>query len=61
MSHDIWSVILLSGVISWIISSIMFMLRAFPKKDEFAVKAGIRWGAASLVSFSVWILGLLNA
>jgi len=61
MSHDIWSIVLLSGVVSWIVSSIAFMFYAFPRKGEFVVKSAIRWGGISLVSFLVWVLGLLNA
>lgn len=61
MSHDIWSIVLLLGVVSWIVSSIAFMFYSFPRRGEFVIKAAIRWGGASLVSFLVWILGLLNA
>lgn len=61
MSHDIWSIVLLMGVISWIVSSIAFMFYAFPRKGEFVVKSGMRWGGASIISFLVWILGMINA
>lgn len=61
MSDDIWSIVLLSGVVSWIVSSIAFMFYALPRKGEFVVKSAIRWGGISLISFIVWILGLLNA
>lgn len=61
MSHDIWSVVLLFGVVSWIVTSVVFMFYTFPQKGVFVVKSGIRWGGASLVSFFIWILGLLNA
>ncbi len=61
MSDDIWSIVLLSGVVSWIVSSIAFMFYSFPRKGEFVAKSAIRWGGVSLVSFLVWILGLLNA
>lgn len=61
MSHDFWSIILLSGVASWIASTIAFMFYAFPRKDEFVVTSAIRWGGASVVSFLVWIVGMINA
>lgn len=61
MSNDLWSVILIAGLIGWLFSSIMLMLKAFPKKDVFNVSSGIRWGSAGLVSFFIWILGMLNA
>lgn len=61
MSHDIWSIILLAGLSGWILSSIMLAFKAFPEKDVFDAKAGLRWGGALVVSFSVWIIGILNA
>ena len=61
MLHDIWSVILIAGLIGWIFSCIMLMLKAFPIKDVFVASAGIRWGSAGAISFFVWIVGMLNA
>jgi hypothetical protein len=61
MSHDIWSVILITGLIGWLFSSIMLMLKAFPQKEVFIVSAGIRWGSAALISFFIWIAGMLKA
>jgi len=61
MSHDIWSVILITGLIGWLFSSIMLMLKAFPQKKVFIASAGIRWGSAALISFFVWIAGMLKA
>lgn len=59
--HDIWSVILIVGLIGWLCSSIMLMLKAFPQRDVFLASTGIRWGSAAVVSFFIWIAGLLNA
>ncbi len=61
MIHDFWSVVLIIGLIGWLLSSIMLMFRAFPQKDVFVVSSGIRWGLAGVVSFFVWIIGMLNA
>jgi len=60
MNHDIWSVILITGLIGWLFSSIMLMLKAFPQKDVFVVSSGVRWGSVAVISFLVWIVGLLN-
>ncbi len=59
--HDIWSVILIVGLIGWVFSSIMLMLKAFPERDVFLASAGIRWGSVAAVSFFIWVAGLLNA
>lgn len=61
MSHDIWSIVLILGLSGWIGSSIFLMFRAFPEKDVFNPAAGIRWGSAVVISFIVWIIGMLNA
>lgn len=61
MSHDIWSIVLLMGLTGWITSSIFLMFRAFPEKDVYNSVAGVRWGGATVISFVVWIIGLLNA
>lgn len=61
MSHDFWSIFLLSGLAGWITSSIMLMFRAFPERDVFNASSGIRWGGGVIVSFVVWVVGMLNA
>jgi hypothetical protein len=61
MSHDIWSIILIAGLAGWISSVIMLFWRAFPERGVFNSIAGIRWGTAFLISFAVWIAGLLRA
>lgn len=61
MSRELWSVILIAGLAGWIFSSIMLMLKAFPRKDVFVVSSAIRWGAAGGISFFMWILGMLKA
>lgn len=61
MSDDFWSLILIFGLFGWIVSSIIFMFRAFPEKDVFSPVAGVRWGSAMIVSFAVWVVGMLNA
>jgi hypothetical protein len=61
MRHDLWSIILIAGLTGWLFSSIMLMLKAFPVKDVFVASAGIRWGAIGVISFFIWIIGMLNA
>jgi len=61
MARELWSVILIAGLVGWLFSSTMLMLKAFPRKDVFVVSSGIRWGSAAVVSFFIWVLGLLNA
>lgn len=61
MAHDLWSVVLILGLAGWLFSSIMLMLKAFPSKDAFDASSGVRWGSTGVISFFVWIIGMLNA
>lgn len=61
MKHDLWSVVVVLGLLGWLFSAVMMMLQAFPRKDEFVASSGIRWGSAGVVSFFIWIVGMLNA
>jgi hypothetical protein len=61
MSHDFWSIILLIGLAGWIASSMMLAFKAFPQRGVFDAASGMRWGMAVLISFFVWVVGMLNA
>ena len=61
MKHDIWSLVLLFGLVGWILSTLGFAFRAFPKRGEFATRPALRWGISIVVSFTIWIIGMLKA
>jgi hypothetical protein len=61
MSHDIWSIMLITGLSGWIASVIMLIWRAFPERGVCNCGAGIRWGSACVISFAIWIAGVLLA
>lgn len=61
MLHDIWAVVLIVGLVGWLFAAIMFMFKAFPRKDEFSIVHGVKWGAVCVVSFLIWVIGMLNA
>jgi len=61
MADEIWSVILLVGLIGWIGSTLAFIFRAFPARGRFEAGSARIWGACVIVFYCVWILGLLNA
>jgi len=60
VGHDRWSCILLLGLWGWIISSIIFIFRGFPRTGTFAGRDSWKWGIAALLSFALWIIGLLT-
>ena len=61
MSNDVWSIVLLIGLIGWMTSTLIFIFRAFPGPDRFEVRPARLWGGSVLLFFMVWIIGLLNA
>jgi hypothetical protein len=61
VSNDLWSIICLAGLAGWIVSALVLAFRAFPGKGEFAGRPALKWGIALIVSYAVWIAGLLHA
>lgn len=61
MSDNIWSLILLSGMLGWMTSTLVFIFKAFPARGKFEARPAVKWGLVTVASFLVWIVGLLNA
>ena len=61
MSDGIWSIVTLIGLAAWIVSTIVFLFKAFPGRGLFEAREARLWGAAVLISYGVWIAGMLNA
>lgn len=40
---------------------LVFLFKAFPGRGLFEVKAARTWGLVVLFSYSLWIVGMLNA
>ena len=56
-----WSIITIIGLSGWVASAIVFLFKAFPGRGMFDAREARVWGAAVLVSYGVWIVGMLNA
>jgi len=39
----------------------VFLFRVFPGRGRFVAREARVWGAAVLASYSIWIVGMLNA
>ncbi|MBL0226159.1 MAG: hypothetical protein IPQ16_11470 [Geobacteraceae bacterium] len=61
MSDDLWSIITLIGLSGWISSAIVFLFRAFPGRGLFDAREARVWGSVVLVSYGIWIAGMLHA
>ena len=61
MSDVVWSIVTLIGLAGWIISTIIFIFKAFPARGVFVAQQARIWGGALLASYAVWIVGMINA
>jgi hypothetical protein len=56
-----WSIITLVGLLGWISAMFVFLFKAFPGRDLFVARQARIWGAVVLISYGIWIVGMLNA
>jgi hypothetical protein len=61
MSYELWAIVAIIGFWAWVFSSIGFIFKAFPRQQLFVAKSAIVWGITLILSFSVWLIGMLNA
>jgi len=61
MAEIIWSIVLIVGLIGWVASTLVFIFKAFPGVGRFEMQPARKWGLVVVISFAVWIVGLLNA
>ena len=56
-----WSILCLSGVWGFVLSTVGLILQGFPARGVFVARPCLRWGGALLVSFLCWMVGMANA
>lgn len=61
MSDTVWSIVTLAGLAVWITSTVVFIFTAFPARGVFAARPARMWGAVLIVSYGVWIAGMIHA
>ena len=61
MSDGLWSIITLLGLFGWVSSAVVFLFRSFPGRNLFDARQARVWGTVVLVSYGVWVVGMLNA
>lgn len=61
MLHEGWAVICQAGLWGWVISTIVFIVKAFPRRNVLNKKAAVSWGLVTVAFFVVWILGMVMA
>ena len=61
MPNEMWCIVTIVGLIGWISTALVFLFKAFPGRDVFEARAARTWGVAVLVSYGIWLVGMLNA
>jgi hypothetical protein len=56
-----WSILCLLGLWGFVVAMIGFILKSFPARGVFLARSGLRWGAAAVICFALWIVGMANA
>ena len=56
-----WSMVCLAGVWGFVLSTVGLILQGFPARGVLAGRPALKWGAAVLISFACWLLGMANA
>jgi len=54
-------VVTVIGVAGWLLSALIFIFKAFPGRGQFLVRPALTWGTVLIVSYIVWIVGMLRA
>lgn len=55
-----WSVVAQAGFWGWLATTVGFILTVFPGRGAFVGAAAVRWGVPMLLSYLVWVAGLLK-
>ncbi len=61
MPNETWCIVTIVGLIGWIASALVFLFKAFPGRDMFEARPARMWGVAVLVSYGIWLVGMLKA
>ncbi|RNC68719.1 MAG: hypothetical protein ED859_09355 [Desulfuromonadales bacterium] len=61
MLHDGWAVVCQVGLWGWIVFTVVFIVRSFPRRGSFRRDLAFRWGGAVISFFILWIAGMLLA
>jgi hypothetical protein len=56
-----WSMVCLAGLWGFLLSTVCCILQGFPARGVLAARPCLRWGAALLFCFLLWMVGMANA
>ena len=56
-----WAVLVVISFLGWIGCTMGFIFGAYEKDDRFNNKKALKWGAAVVVFYALWVLGMVYA
>ncbi len=59
--NTLWSVVSQIGFWGWLATTAGFILTVFPQRGVFRGGAALRWGMPMLLSYVVWVVGMLQS
>ena len=59
--NEYWALFSQVGLWGWIVAVLFFIHFSFPGRDQFVIKAAVKWGSISMGLFLIWIAGMLLA
>ena len=57
----LWTMVCLSGLWGFLLCTLGLILKGFPARGVFDGRGSLKWGAALLICFIAWMLGMANA
>ena len=61
MINEWWALVSQIGLWGWIFSMLAFIFKVFPQRNAYHGRAGLFLGAACIVFFATWVLGMVCA
>lgn len=61
MIATFWTALCLAGLWGFVGCTFGFILQGFPARGVFDRKSALKWGAALLACFILWVAGMANA
>jgi hypothetical protein len=59
--NDLWAAAMMAGLAGWLFSALIFIFKSFPGRGQFLARPALTWGGVFVVSYIVWIVGMLHA
>jgi len=56
-----WSIVLEIGFFGWVGATIGFIMQVFKGEKGFVTRRALGWGTLFLISYFIWIVGMLKA